>query len=71
MYCKGTLFSQEVVTSYGGGQYKQPIDLDTVYWLVADVKYGAVDLKLDNTGMIFTIIVWLSIFPIFYDPFDS
>ncbi|XP_060590608.1 uncharacterized protein LOC132745669 [Ruditapes philippinarum] len=42
--------AREVVSSYGGGQYKQGIDLNEQYWLVADVKYGAVDLKLDNSG---------------------
>ncbi|XP_045162467.2 uncharacterized protein LOC123527206 isoform X2 [Mercenaria mercenaria] len=41
--------TQEVISSYGGGEYKQGIDSNILYWLVADVKYGAVDMKLDNT----------------------
>lgn len=42
--------TQEVISSYGGGQYRQNIDCENTYWLVVDVKYGSIDLQLINSG---------------------
>ncbi|KAH3755241.1 uncharacterized protein LOC127848667 [Dreissena polymorpha] len=39
---------QEVITSYGGGQYKHSIAPCRNYFVVVDVKFGAVDMKLDG-----------------------
>lgn len=40
--------TQEVISSYGGGQYRQDIDSNKNYWLLADVKYGIIELELKN-----------------------
>ncbi|WAR14512.1 hypothetical protein MAR_004617 [Mya arenaria] len=42
--------AMEVVSSYGGGHYKHRIQSNTDYFVVAEVKYGAVELRLEATG---------------------
>jgi len=44
------LLIQEVISSHGGAIYKQPIRPNTDYFLVAEVKFGAVELRLENQG---------------------
>ncbi|KAL4220780.1 hypothetical protein ACF0H5_019048 [Mactra antiquata] len=44
--------NKEIFTSYGGGHYRQEVDCNKRYWLIADVKYGQVEMKLCNEDTI-------------------
>lgn len=42
------LRKQEVISSFGGGEYRQKIARDQCYWITADMKYGDMELQLKN-----------------------